>query len=116
MKIELNKKLWLRLLLLPFLLYSFYLARLPFEIILFFGLFFLLLILFRTHFYERIEFFLGQKFPFIHDWHPWKKKLLIILVFIFIYGTIKQILFFSLDFFFGVDLNQMLLESMNSLQ
>ncbi len=114
-KLNLNKKTWLRLLLLPFLLYSFYLAKFPLEIIVFFGVFFLLIILFRTHFYQKIEFHLGKKFPFIHEWHPWKKKALIILVFILIYGLIKQILFFSLNIFFGIDLEEMLLENLNSL-
>jgi len=113
MKLDLSKRTWLRLLLLPLLLYSFYLAKLPLQIIVFFGIFFLLLTLFRTKFYNKIEFHLGEKFPVIHDWHPWAKKALIILVFILIYTVIKQVLYFSLDFFFGVNIEKMLLESMN---
>ncbi|MFH1664194.1 MAG: hypothetical protein ABH986_05310 [archaeon] len=113
MKLELTKKTWLRLLLLPLLLYSFYLAKLPIEIIIIFGLFFLLIILFRTHFYDKIEFLLGEKFPVIHDWHPWQKKAIIIIVFILIYTVIKQLLYFSMDFFFGLNIEKMVLESMN---
>jgi len=113
MKIDLNKRLVIRLLLLPFLIFSFYLAKVSFEVILIFGLFFLLIILFRSHAYNKIEFHLGEKFPFIHGWHPWKKKLLIILVFILIYSIIKQIIYFSLNVFFGIDLEEMLLDSMN---
>jgi len=116
MNLNLTKKTWLRLLLLPLLLYSFYLAKFPIQLIIFFGLFFLLIILFRTHFYEKIEFHLGERFPFIHDWSPWKKKLLVILVFILIYGIIKQILYFSLDVFFGINIEEMLLESLNAVQ
>lgn len=115
-KLNLTKKTWLRLLLLPFLLYSFFLAKFPLEIIVFFGIFFLLMILFRTHFYQKIEFLLGEKFPFIHDWHPWKKKLLIILVFILIYTILKSVIYFSLNVFFGIDIEKMLLENLYSVQ
>jgi len=109
-----SNRLLVRLLLLPLLLYSFFLAKFPLELILILGMFFLLVILFRSHAYNKIELHLGERFPFIHDWHPWKKKALIILVFIFVFGVIKQLLYFSLNVFFGFDIEQMLLESMNS--
>ncbi len=111
-----KNSLLIRLLLLPLLLYSFFLSGFPFEVILILGVFFLLIILFRSHAYNKIEFHLGKKFPFIHSWHPWKKKALIILVFIFIFAVIKQLLYFSLDVFFGINIEEMLLKNLNSVQ
>ncbi len=106
-----NKKTVFRLLLLPFLLYSFVLAGLPIELILLFGLFFLLVILFRSKAYNKIELFLAKKFPVIHSWHPWAKKALIVIVFIAVYTLIKSVLFFSIDFVFGVNINQLMAET-----
>jgi len=114
MKLDFDKKTWFRLLMVPLLLLSFFIAGLPLEVIIIFGIFFLLVILFRTKAYAKIEYHLGERFPVIHDWHPWAKKALIILVFILIYTIIKQVLYFSLDFFFGINIEEMLLESMNT--
>ncbi len=115
-KLKFNKRTLLRIFLLPLLLYSFYLAKLPTELIIFFGIFFVLIILFRTKAYEKIEFHLGERFPYIHEWPSWKKKLLIILVFILIYWIIKQILYFFLQVFFGIDVEEMLMQSLYSLE
>ncbi len=100
----------------PFLLFSFFLAKIPVEVIAVFAVFFGLLIVFRKKIYDFIEHHLGKKFPYIHDWPGWKKKLLLVLVFILLLAIIKQILFFAVEIAFGINIDQMLLENLESLQ
>ncbi|MBU2100954.1 hypothetical protein KKG83_02500 [Candidatus Micrarchaeota archaeon] len=113
---EFKKRTLIRIFLLPFLLFSFYLAKIPVEVIAIFAVFFILLIFFRKKIYDFIEHHLGKKFPYIHDWPGWKKKLLLVLVFILLLGIVKQLLFFAVEMVFGIDIDQMLLENLESLQ
>lgn len=70
------------------------------------------MIIFRSSVYKRIENILDKKLPFIQKWSPWKKKILMITIFLIIYTIIKQIVFFFL-LLMGIDIQQILVERIN---
>jgi len=72
-----------------------------------------LLILLRGTLYKKLDDFLIGKFPSLSKQKPWVRKLIVILAFILIYILLKQIIFLILKQF-GIDVQQMITESINS--
>lgn len=105
-----DKKLVLRLLLVPFLLCSFYLLKLPVEILAVLGIFFVLVILFRGKIGVAAEKAIEKYLPFTKTWPSWAQKLLLILVFFLVYAALKQILFFILGLA-GIDLQEIIMSA-----
>jgi hypothetical protein len=107
-----NWKLCLRILFSVIILYTFYKSGLPLYFIVLFGLIILLLILLKGTLYKKLDNFLGRTFPFLSKLKPWVKKLIIIAVFVLVYMILKQIIFLVLKQF-GVDVQQMITNSIN---
>lgn len=107
-----DKKLVFRLLLVPLLLYFFYLLKWPIEIIAVLGVLFILIILLRGKIWNAAEKTIEKYLPFTRTWPGWAQKLLLILVFFLIYVALKQILFFILGLF-GIDLQEMVMSTYN---
>ncbi len=102
-----EKKFIIRLVFVVFLLYSFYLLGTPSIYLPFMGIFFVSMIILRGKIYKKIENYLDKKLPFMQEWSPRKKRILIILIFIIVSVIVKQILFFGL-LLIGIDLQQIL--------
>ncbi len=107
-----NKALIFRIVFTVLILSFFYLLDFPLIYIQIMGVLFVSMIIFRSSVYNKIENLLEEKLPFIQEWSPWKKKILMIIIFIIIYTIIKQIVFFTL-LLMGLDLQQILIEKIN---
>ncbi len=108
-----KKRLAFRLLMLPFLLYSFYLLEFPPELVAVLGAFFASFILLRGKIWRSAEILIEKYFPFTKNWHPWAQKALLFLFFYIIFLLLKQVVFFFLGFA-GIDLDAALLGSLNN--
>ena len=105
-----EKKFILRLVFVVFLLYSFFLLGTPSIYLSFMGIFFVSMIILRGKIYKKIENYLDKKLPFMQEWSPRKKRILVILIFIIVSVIVKQILFFGL-LLIGIDLQQILVDT-----
>ena len=94
------------------LLYFLYSVGLPLPSLVFFGILFVLLLFLRGAFYRKIDAFLAQRFRFMSGLPSWGRQLVVIVVFIFLYLLLKQVLFEVLKAL-GVDFQQELLDSLN---
>ena len=106
-------KMCLRLAAVTLLLYVFYTAGMPRNVIAMMGAFLILLVLLRGMLYRKIDAVLVKRFAFVNRLHPWAKKVLIITIFIAIYVMLKQTAFFALNLA-GFDVQQMIIESINA--
>ena len=75
-------KMGLRLAAVALLLYVFYTAGMPMNIIAAIGAFLIVLVLVRGALYRKIDEALVKRFSFVRKMHPWTKKVLIIAIFI----------------------------------
>ena len=107
-----DKKLILRLLFVPIILYILYTLGLPFEAIAIFGVFFILIILLRGKIWKSAERTIEKYLPFTKTWPNWAQKALLIIFFILIYVVLKQVIYFLLGLV-GIDLEEMLLSAIN---
>ncbi|MFH1391968.1 MAG: hypothetical protein ABIH20_06665 [Candidatus Diapherotrites archaeon] len=107
-----DKKTILRLLLVPLILYMFYTLGFPLEIIAILGVLYIALILLRGKIWRTAERVIEKYLPFTKTWPNWAQKALLIIFFILIYLVLKQIIYFLLGLV-GIDLEKMLLASMN---
>ncbi|MFC1505471.1 hypothetical protein ACFLQ6_00210 [Thermoproteota archaeon] len=107
-----QKSLIFRIIFTVLILSFFYLLDFPLIYIQIMGILFVSMIIFRSSVYKKIENLLEEKLPFIQTWSPWKKKILMIIIFLIIYTIIKQIVFYIL-LLMGLDLQQILVERIN---
>lgn len=105
-------KIYIQFIVVLALLYLLYHLGLPLYYVLLMGLLFILIIFFKGKLYRKVEEFIRKIFPSFSKLSPVVKKIIIILAFILIYFLIKQALFFILKLF-GIDVQKMLLDSMN---
>ena len=106
-------KIYLRLAAVAFLLYVFYTAGMPRNVIVVLGAFLISLVLLRGVLYRKIDAALVKRFSFVRRLHPWMKKVMIIAIIIAIYVLLKQTAFFALSIA-GFDVRQMMAESINA--
>ena len=107
-----NWKLYLRILLLALILYTFYNLGLPFYFIVLLGIILLLLIFLKGKLYKKLDSFLSKRLPFLSKLNPVIKKIIIIVVFVLVYMILKWIIFWILGLF-GADVRQMIAQSIN---
>ncbi|MFH1240069.1 MAG: hypothetical protein V1672_02535 [Candidatus Diapherotrites archaeon] len=105
-----DKRLIIRLLLLPVFLYIFYTLGFSLEAIAILGSFFVVIILLRGKIWETAERTIEKYLPFTKSWPEWAQKVLLVIFFVLIYYSFKQILFFIL-MLFGIDLQEIMMAS-----
>jgi len=96
---------YMRIGLLALMLYSFYILGFPPYMIVLFGALGIAIIALRGHAYEKIEKFIGEKYPPYKEFSGIKKKIILIVSFMLIYIILKQILF-ALLAFMGFDVQK----------
>jgi hypothetical protein len=106
-------KIYLRIFLLLVMLYLFYKFGLSIYLIVLLGVIILLLIFLRGTIYKKLDNFLISKISFLSELKPKTRKLIIIITFILFYILLKQIIFSILKLF-GLDIQQMISESINN--
>jgi len=111
-KKSINWKIYLRILVLLIMLYTFYSLGMPLSFIILLGVVIIFLIFLKGTIYIKLDHFLCRKFPFLLKLHPWVKKVIIIVAFILVYMALKWIIFWILSLF-GMDVQQMITQSMN---
>jgi hypothetical protein len=94
------------------ILYSFYELGLSVYMILAMGLLFVLIILFKTKLYNKFDNLLVKQFPALSKQKQGIRKAIVIVAFILSYIILKQIIFFILSQF-GIDVKQIILNSIN---
>jgi hypothetical protein len=105
-----DKKFAFRLLMVPILMYFFYLFSWPLEIIVLLGILFIGLILVKGKIWNTSETIIERLLPFTKVWPSWAQKILLILIFFIIYIILKQILFFILGMA-GINLEEMIIST-----
>ena len=105
-------RIYLKTLISIILLIFLYFSGIPISFLIFLGFLILLLILFKTKLYEKIEKTLTKKIPSFSKQRPWIKKIIIILIFIVIYTILKQIIFFILRQL-GINIKQIFYDRIN---
>ena len=107
-----NWKKYVRIFIFVWLLILFYLAGFSPQLIIFIGIFMLLLMIFKSKLYKKIDHLIRHKFHFISKLPDWVVKLIIIIIFLLIYLLIKQVVFTIMKFF-GVDIQKIILDGIN---
>ncbi|MCR4369005.1 MAG: hypothetical protein NUV67_03820 [archaeon] len=105
---ELNKKFWLRAILMALLLFSFYQAGVGWEALAILGLLFAALLLLREKIWKGTQRAMEKYLPFTKNWPNWAEKAAIIIAFIAFYFVLKTVLYFILGLF-GIDIEQIIL-------
>jgi len=104
-----------RILLVVLMLYMFYSLGVPLPAIMVLGALLLAFVLLRGHAYRQIDLFLTNKFPSMAGWAPWQKMLLVTIVFLLSYILLKQAVYELLKMI-GMDVQQMMLDSVQSMK
>jgi len=109
---KMNFKKYIRFFIIIILLVLFYLMGLSLELIIFLGIFMLLLLIFRTKLYNKVGEIIKTNFKFVSKLPKWAVRILIVIIFILIYILIKQIIFEVLKIF-GLDIQKILVDNLN---
>lgn len=104
-----------RILLVALMLYVFYSMGMPLPALLVLGVLLIAFVLLRGHAYRQIDIFLTNRFPSMAGWAPWQKMLLVAIVFLLAYVLLKQAVFWLLKSA-GMDVRQMMLDSIQSMK
>ena len=108
-----DKKFAFRLLVIPLLMYSFYLLGWSLEVIAILGIIFTIVILFRGKIWKMTESAVEKYLPFTKAWPDWAQKLLLIIIFYLIYAILKLVIFFTLGLV-GIDIEELIMSTYNT--
>lgn len=94
------------------MLVLFYFAGFSLQLIIFIGIFMLILMVFKTKLYKKIDQMIRHKFRFLSKFPEWAVRLIIIIIFVFIYILIKEFVFYILKSF-GFDIEKIMIDGIN---
>ena len=94
-----ERKILLRVVGLAGLLFILYSAGLPLSTVVFFGLFFIALILMRDRLFSLTDKLLAARIPSSKEWHPWARRAFVFLVFLLAYTIAKYVIYWALAAF-----------------
>lgn len=95
------------------IIFLLFLARVSLHLIIIVAVFMILLIIFKTRLYKKLDKIIRQKFKFSPDFPDWIIKLVITAIFLLAYLLIKQIVFMIMKNF-GLDIQGIMFEGINN--
>ena len=104
-----------RILLVALMLYVFYSIGVPLPAVMVLGALLLAFALLRGRAYRQVDMFLTKRFPSMAGWAPWQRMLLVAIVFLLACILLKQAVFLLLKMA-GMDVQQMMLDSVQSMK
>ena len=111
---KVRMKIYIQVLISIGLLFFFYYLGLQLYLVVFLGLFILLIFLLKGKLYRRLDEFLTKNFLFLSKLSPRIRKLIIVAVFILVYMLLKQGIFFGLKLV-GIDIQNMIMENISNV-
>jgi hypothetical protein len=84
----------------------------PLSFIVFLGFLFLFSLFVRGKIYEKTGSFFLKQFPFLLDQKPIVRKILVFIIFLLVYVSLKQVIYSILEVF-GINIQGMIIENFN---
>ncbi len=106
-------KLLLRLALTAFLLWFFYSQGVSIYLVIFLGVLFVLLLLFKDRLWKGTERFLNERLPFTKKWPGWARWAVVFIGFLGIYYVLRFIFYWALASL-GFDVQGEMLRALNA--
>lgn len=108
-----NWKHYLQAFMIVLIIFLLFLARVSLHLIIIVAVFMILLIIFKTKLYKKLDKVIRQKLKFSPSFPDWIIKLVITAIFLLLYMLIKQIVFMIMKHF-GLDIQEIMFEGINN--